>query len=51
MEVTEAGGPSILSKPVAVSVREEVEQLSAGGWEGVEGERVGHIRGRGCKHI
>jgi hypothetical protein len=36
-EATGAGGPSILSKKVAVSVVQGVEQVCAGGWEGVAG--------------
>jgi hypothetical protein len=42
-EVTDAGGPTRLSKVVAVSVVQGVEQLCAGGWQGVAGERAGHI--------
>jgi hypothetical protein len=33
-EVTEAGAPTRLSKVVAVSVVQGVEQVCAGGWEG-----------------
>jgi hypothetical protein len=54
-EVTEAGGPSILSNVVAVSVVQGVEQVYAGGWEGVTGrESRTHNTwetGRGRKHI
>jgi hypothetical protein len=42
-ELTEAGEPSILSKVVAVSAVQGVEQVCAGGWGGVAGERAGHI--------
>jgi hypothetical protein len=42
-EVTDAGGPTRLSKVVAVSVVQGVKQARAGGWEGVAGERAGHI--------
>jgi hypothetical protein len=42
-EVTEAGGPTRLSKVVAVSVVQGVEQVCAGGWRGDVGERAGHI--------
>jgi hypothetical protein len=42
-EVTEAGGPSMLSKAVVVSVVQGVEQVRAGGWEGVVGKRAEHI--------
>jgi hypothetical protein len=42
-EVTDAGGPTRLSKVVAVSVVQGVEQVCAGVWEVVEGERAGHI--------
>jgi hypothetical protein len=38
-EVTEADGQSTLSKVVAMSVVQGVEQA----WEGVAGERAGHI--------
>jgi hypothetical protein len=42
-EVTDAGGPTRLSKVAAVSVVQGVEQVYAGGWEGVTVERAGHI--------
>jgi hypothetical protein len=42
-EVTETGGPSRLSKVVAVSGRLGVEHAWAGGCQGVAGERAGHI--------
>jgi hypothetical protein len=42
-EVTDAGVPTKLSKVVAVSVLQGVEQICAGGWEGVAGVRAGHI--------
>jgi hypothetical protein len=40
-EVTDSGGPTRLSRVVAVSVG--VEQACAGGCEGVPGERAGQI--------
>jgi hypothetical protein len=43
MEVTGSGLTSILSKVVAVYVVQGVEQAGAGGWEGVAGERSGHL--------
>jgi hypothetical protein len=43
MEVTDPGGPTKLSKVVPVSVVQGVEQVCAGGWEGVTGDRAGHI--------
>jgi hypothetical protein len=42
-EVTEAEGPTRLSKVVAVSVVQGVEQVCAGGWKGGAGEIAGHI--------
>jgi hypothetical protein len=45
-EVTDAGGPTRLPKVVAVSVVQGVEQVCAGGWEGVAGERAGHMQRR-----
>jgi hypothetical protein len=41
--VTGAGGPSRLTAVVAVSVVLRVEQVWAGGWEGVAEERAGRI--------
>jgi hypothetical protein len=41
--VTEAGGPTRLSKVVAVSVVQGVEQVREGGWKGDVGERAGHM--------
>jgi hypothetical protein len=38
-----AGGPTRLSKVVAMSVVRGVEQVCAGGWKGDVGERAGHI--------
>jgi hypothetical protein len=38
-EVTDAGGTTRLSKVVAVSVVQGVEQICAGAWEGVAQER------------
>jgi hypothetical protein len=43
MKVTETVELSILSKEIAVSVVQGVEQVCAGGWEGVVGERAGHM--------
>jgi hypothetical protein len=43
MEVTGSGLTSILSKVVAVHVVQGVEQAGGGGWEGVAGERSGHL--------
>jgi hypothetical protein len=42
-EVTDTGGPTRLSMVVAVSVGQGVEKVCAGDWEGVAGERAGHI--------
>jgi hypothetical protein len=42
MEVTEAGGPSILSKVVSVPVVQGGEDKCVGGWEGVVGESTTH---------
>jgi hypothetical protein len=42
-KVADAGGPTRLSKVVSVSVVQGVEQVCAGGWEGVAGERAGHV--------
>jgi hypothetical protein len=39
----DAGGPTRLFKVVAVSVVQGAEQVCAGGWEGVAGERARHI--------
>jgi hypothetical protein len=42
-EVKEAGGPTRLSKVVAVSEVQGVEQVREGGWKGDAGERAGHV--------
>jgi hypothetical protein len=42
-EVSDADGPTRLSKVEAVSVVQGVEQGCAGDWEGVAGEREGQI--------
>jgi hypothetical protein len=41
--VTEAGGPTRMSKIAAVSVVQGVEQVCAGDWKGDAGEIAGHI--------
>jgi hypothetical protein len=43
--VTEADGPSILAKVVAMPEVQGVAKICAGGWKGVAGERAGHILG------